>query len=481
MSTVEQPARRTVEQRDPASGQGRVAADFPDFGPDFVWGASTAAYQIEGAVEVDRRGHSVWDTFCAEPGRIADGSSGAVACDHYHRYPEDVALMAELGLAGYRLSLAWPRIQPDGSGPPNQAGIAFYDRLIDQLLSEGIKPMVTLFHWDLPQALQDQGGWGNRATAQRFAEFAAIVADRFADRVSWWAPVNEPNVVTVLGHVIGAHAPGSRLGVEAALPVAHHLLLGHGLAVQALRAAGASGIGSANNHSPVWPASDRPADVAAATSYDQLWNRLFADPILLGRYPAELAELMPGPVADDLAIISQPLDFYGVNYYNPARIGAPDAVDQIEDDPLLGSLPFARLPITGYPRTDFDWPVVPDGLHEILVQLHERYGDRLPPIQITENGCSYSDGPDSAGQVTDSRRIEYLDGHLRAVHRAIADGVAVSGYFCWSLLDNFEWAEGYRQRFGLIHVDYQTQQRTPKDSFHWYAEVIGRHRSAIGR
>jgi beta-glucosidase len=453
--------------------QPEPAADFPDFGPDFVWGASTASYQIEGAVTADGRGRSVWDSFSAEPGRIADGSSGEVACDHYHRYREDVALMARLGLDGYRLSIAWPRIQPAGSGPVNAAGIGFYDRLIDELLGAGIRPMATLFHWDLPQALQDRGGWLERATADRFAEYATVLGEHFGDRITLWAPVNEPNVVTVMGHLLGVHAPGSELGAGA-LTVAHHLLLGHGRAVQALRAAGATGIGSANNHSPVWPASADPADQQAATDYDQLWNRLYADPMLLGSYPERLLPLLPGSAADDLAVIQQPLDFYGLNYYNPVRIGAPE---RGADQPIEG-LSFERLPIDGYPTTDFDWPVIPAGLHEILCQLQQRYGAALPTIHITENGCSYGDGPDGEGRVADQRRIDYLDGHLRAVHRAIGDGVDVGGYFTWSLLDNFEWAEGYRQRFGLVHVDYASQQRTPKDSYRWYAAVIRRHRDS---
>jgi beta-glucosidase len=450
-----------------------VAPDFPKFGPDFVWGASTASYQIEGAVDSDGRGRSIWDTFTAWAGTIADGSSGAVACDHYHRYPEDVALMRSAGLSGYRFSIAWPRIQPDGVGPTNEAGIAFYDRLIDLLLANDIRPMATLYHWDLPQGLQDRGGWAERETALRFADYAAVVAERFADRVSYWAPVNEPNVVTVLGHALGTHAPGSTLGAKV-LHVAHHLLLGHGLAVQALRAADAKSVGCANNHSPVWTASDRPEDVEAARQYDDLWNRLYADPILLGSYPSQFLDLMPDGAAEDLATINQPLDFYGMNYYNPAQIAAAGASSV--PDPMTDGLPFSRVPIEGYPITDFGWPVVPAGLHEILLQLKQRYGDRLPPVHITENGCSYADGPDADGRVADLRRIDYLDAHLRAVHQAIADGVAVDGYFCWSLLDNFEWAEGYRERFGLVHVDYDTLVRTPKDSFHWYTEMIRQQR-----
>ncbi|HTZ44412.1 MAG TPA: GH1 family beta-glucosidase [Jatrophihabitans sp.] len=445
------------------------------FPPGFLWGASTAAYQIEGAAAVDGRGPSVWDTFSHQPGRIADGSTGDVACDHYHRCAEDVALMSRLGLTGYRFSVAWPRIQPAGSGPVNQAGLAFYDRLIDALLARDIAPMLTLFHWDLPQPLQDAGGWLNRDTTARFAEYAAILGERFADRVGYWMPVNEPNVVTLLGHVLGVHAPGSTLGWDA-LPVAHHLLLGHGLAVQALRAAGARRVGSANNHVPVWPASESAADLAAAAGYDDVWNRLFADPILLGSYPERLLPKLPAELLrrlpEDLATIAQPLDFYGLNHYNPARVGAATGGES-----AMERLGFRQVPLEGYPRTDFDWPVVPAGLREVLNQLAQRYPG-LPPVIVTENGCSYADGPGPDGLVHDDRRIAYLDGHLRAVRQAMTDGVPVAGYCCWSLLDNFEWAEGYRQRFGLVHVDYQTQVRTPKDSYAWYAGIIRRNRGS---
>jgi len=443
------------------------------FGPDFIWGASTASYQIEGAVAEGGRGRSVWDTFSHEPGRIADGSTGDVACDHYHRYPTDIELMAELGLTGYRFSFAWPRIQPDGSGAVNREGIGFYDRLIDALLARDIRPLATLFHWDLPQALQDAGGWQQRATAERFAEYAAVLGEHFADRVDSWMPVNEPNVVTFLGHAVGQHAPGLELGMQA-LPVAHHLLLGHGLAVQALRAAAAQRVGSANNHSPVWAASEEPADVAAAAVWDDVWNRLFADPILLGRYPERFAGLLPATDAD-LRTIAEPLDFYGLNYYNPVQIGA--AGPGRDSDPVLEqALGIARLPITDCEHTDFGWPVLPQGLRELLNQLHTRYVDRLAPILITENGCSYGTGPGPDGRVHDEARIRYYDGHLRAIRQAMTDGVAVSGYCAWSILDNFEWAEGYRQRFGLVYVDYESQERIPKDSYHWYADLIRANR-----
>jgi len=456
------------------------ANELSTFPPDFVWGTATAAYQVEGAVAEDGRGPSVWDTFSHEPGRIADGSTGDVACDHYHRLTEDVALMADLGLTGYRFSVSWSRVQPAGSGPVNPAGLDFYDRLIDALLARDIAPMLTLFHWDLPEPLQQAGGWLNRDTTARFAEYADLLGERFADRVGYWMPVNEPNVVTVLGHLLGIHAPGALLGVDA-LGVAHHLLLGHGLAVQALRARGARRVGSANNHSPVWAASDSPADQAAAAGYDDVWNRMFADSMLHGRYPDSVADQLASIAAgrfagftEDLPTIAEPLDFYGANYYNPVRIAAGDSGQQ---PARLGALGFEQVPIDGYPRTDFDWPVVPAGLRELLNQLAGRYGNRLPPVIITENGCSYGDGPGPDGTVADQRRIDYLDGHLRAVRQAMTDGVPVAGYCCWSLLDNFEWAEGYRQRFGLVHVDYDSGARTPKASYRWYADLIRQNRA----
>ena len=432
----------------------------------FRFGASTAAYQIEGATTEDGRAPSVWDTFCAEPGRVVDGSSGAVACDHYHRHREDVALLRELGVDGYRFSIAWPRVQPDGSGPANEAGLDFYDRLVDDLLAAGIAPMAPLFHWDTPQALQDaHDGWLGRETALRFGAYAELVAARLADRVEHWCPVNEPNVLTVLGHATGDHAPGKALHL-AALPAAHHLLLGHGLAVGALRAAGARAVGTATNHAPAWPDSDVDGDRAAADLLDTVWNRCFADPVLLGTYPPGFEGLLPVQEGD-LALIGQPLDFYGVNYYAPYGAASP----------AEGSaLPFERTDISGFPHTDFGWPVIPEGLHELLTRLHERYPGH-PPFVITENGASYNTEPDASGSVPDADRIAYLEGHLAQLELAVRDGVDVAGYYCWSLLDNFEWAEGYTQRFGLAHVDYETQVRTPRESFHWYADVIAAHRS----
>ncbi|GAA5141971.1 GH1 family beta-glucosidase [Nocardioides marinquilinus] len=435
-------------------------ADLPRLPAGFVLGTSTASYQIEGAWDADGKGPSVWDTFAAEPGRIGDGSDGRVACDHYHRWTEDVALLRELGAGGYRFSIAWPRVQPGGSGPVNAAGLDFYDRLVDALVEAGVAPMATLFHWDLPQTLQDAGGWPSRETAERFADYAAACVERLGDRVAQWVPVNEPNVVTLLGHGLGWHAPGLELGFDA-LPVAHHLNLAHGRALAALRAGGARAVGTASNHAPVRAVSESEADRGAAELFDALWNRLFGDPVLLGRYPDLLADALP--VADgDLEAIAAPLDFYGLNYCNPQAVAAA---------PEGAAIPFELREVTGYPTTDFGWPVAPDGLREQIAILGERYPG-LPPIVITENGCSYGTGPDADGVVDDQPRIDYLDAHLRAVAAAIDDGADVRGYYCWSLLDNFEWAEGYAQRFGLVHVDYDTLVRTPKRSFRWYADVV---------
>ncbi|WP_431727582.1 GH1 family beta-glucosidase [Verrucosispora sp. TAA-831] len=437
-------------------------APMPDFPTGFRWGVSTSAYQIEGAADVDGRGPSIWDTFAHSPGRILDGSTGDVACDHYHRYAEDVALMADLGVGAYRFSVAWPRVLPTGTGPVNAAGLDFYERLVDELLGHGIDPVATLFHWDLPQPLQDAGGWLHRDTAHRFAEYADAVSARLGDRVKLWITLNEPFIHMSLGHGTGEHAPGEALLFDA-FPVAHHQLLGHGLAVAALRARSSSPVAIANNYSPVRVLGDDPADAAAGYAYDALHNRLFTDPLLGRGYPTELG-FDTGVVRDgDLDVIAAPLDVLGVNYYNPTGVRAPE-----EGSPL----PFTLVPLTGYPRTAFDWPVAPDGLHDLLGWLHRQYGPDLPPIQITESGCAYDDTPDADGRVPDPDRIAYLDGHLRAVHAAMADGVDVTGYFVWSLLDNWEWAEGFTKRFGLVHVDFATGARTPKSSYTWLREVI---------
>ncbi|NED72001.1 beta-glucosidase [Streptomyces sp. SID9944] len=435
-----------------ATDAGVPPSPLPRFPDGFLWGVSTSAHQIEGAA--DEREPSVWDAFAAGPGRIRDGSTAAVACDHVHRHREDVALLAGLGVDAYRFSVSWPRVLAPG-------GLDFYDRLVDDLCAAGVRPVPTLFHWDLPARLD----WRERDTAARFAAYVTTVAERLGDRVHKWITLNEPAEHTLLGHALGVHAPGERLLFDA-LPVAHHQLLAHGLAVRALRAAGARDIGIANSHGPTWAASRAEADVAAADFYDVLLNRLFADPLLLGSYPSGLGELMPGDVAADLEIIAEPLDWYGINYYAPARVGAPqDAETEIGGVRVPAGLPFTLREIEGYPVTDFGWPVVPEGLTELLTGFRDRYGDRLPPVVVTENGCAY-EGLD------DQDRIAYLDGHLRALHRALTAGVDVRGYFVWSLLDNWEWAEGYTRRFGLVHVDYATQRRTPKASYEWFKEAL---------
>lgn len=451
----------------------KLSLDLPILGKNFVWGTATASFQIEGAVNEGGRGKTSWDAFTAVPGNILGGDTADVACDHYHRYQEDVDLMKELGLDAYRFSFAWSRIQPTGSGPVNREGLDFYDRLVDSLLEAGVAPAPTLFHWDTPLALEEAGGWLNRDTVDRFADYAHIMGEHFSDRIKQWMTINEPVVLTMFGHGAGVHAPGKSLGFGA-LPVAHNLLLAHGRGVTALREAGAVNIGLANNHAPTWPDSQEPEDLMAAGLYDNISNWIFADPILLGKYPEEMAALLPEGLEDDLKEISVPIDFYGINYYNPTLVAAPSAegpgnLDGVE----IGiELPFTIKDIEGYPLTDFGWPSVPSAFTDLLVGFKERYGDKLPPIFITENGCAINDGVGPDGKVHDPRRIEYTDTHLRAVKDAMDQGVDVRGYFHWSLLDNFEWAAGNSTRFGLIHTNFETLERTPKDSFYWYQSVI---------
>nr|WP_042184070.1 GH1 family beta-glucosidase [Kibdelosporangium sp. MJ126-NF4]CTQ93981.1 Beta-glucosidase (EC 3.2.1.21) [Kibdelosporangium sp. MJ126-NF4] len=425
---------------------------FPD---GFLWGVSTSAFQIEGATREGGRGVSVWDTFCATPGKIHNGDNADIACDHYNRFPEDVALMSELGVGAYRFSVAWPRIQPTGRGAVNVEGLDFYDNLVDALCEVGIAPVATLYHWDTPQPLEDAGGWLARDTAERFAEYAAIVGERLGDRVEMWIPLNEPMVETLFGYALGEYAPGHALLFDA-LPAAHYQNLAHGLAVTALRATGAKAVGTANNHSPIWPAADSAEDLEAARHLGAVINWMYSDPVLNGTYPEEVIPYLPTGFADDLSAIKVPLDFYGVNYYEPQGVAKPG-----DGNPL----PFELRPVEGYPLTTNDSPVVPDGLRQFLVSFAARYADALPPIHITESGCSF-DG------VHDRQRIDYHTEHLAALEKAIAEGVDVRGYFVWSLLDNFEWSKGYQPRFGLVHVDYDTLVRTPKDSFHWYRELL---------
>jgi beta-glucosidase len=452
---------------------------FPD---GFLWGAATAAYQIEGAARDDNRGPSIWDTFSRRPGAVHAGHTGDVACDHYHRYREDVALMADLGLGVYRFSIAWPRIQPDGTGPVEPRGLDFYDRLVDELRGRGIEPLVTLYHWDLPQSLEDRGGWTSRETAEHFAEYAEIVHARLGDRIGTWTTLNEPWCSAYLGYASGTHAPG-RQDPAAAFIAVHHLLLAHGLATDALRAAGARTLGITLNPAAVFPAdADSAGDVAAATLVDGLHNRIFFDPILRGEYPADVLEHVarftaPTFVEDgDEKVIATPIDVLGVNYYRPTYVAARPGATGNPMHP--GTEGVAFLPPSGT-VTDMGWAVEPDTLRDLLERIHRDYPGT--PLLITENGAAYPTGPvrddDAPGgiRVPDTDRVGYLDGHLRAAHRAIEAGADLRGYLVWSLMDNYEWAEGYRKRFGIVHVDYRTQQRTPKDSAYWYRDVIHRN------
>lgn len=448
----------------------------PQLPAAFRFGASTASYQIEGAVDEDGRGRSIWDTFAHTPGRTRNGETGDVAIDHYHRWEEDLAHLAEAGIHDYRFSIAWPRVVPAGTGAVNDKGLAFYDRLVDGLLERGIRPVPTLYHWDLPQALEDRGGWLVRDTAEALADYASVVVERLGDRVRDWITLNEMSVQTLYGYALTDHAPGLGLGFGA-LPAAHHQLLAHGLAVQRLRAAGAERVGIAQQHFPVEAASESPEDQLAAGTFHTITNRLFAQPILAGSYPDELRPLIPvddAQLAADLELISAPLDFYGVNFYEPVRIAAPradlDTAGAIEID-LPEELPFAPVLYPSAERTDFGWAIVPEALTALLVGLRESYPS-LPPIVITEGGASFHDAPGADGTVHDLRRIAYLDAHIRAVADAVAAGVDVRGYYVWSAFDNFEWAAGYRERFGLVYVDYATQERIRKSSWAWYRDVI---------
>jgi len=444
--------------------------------PGFELGVAMASYQIEGAVHEGGRGPSIWDTFSHTPGKTARGDNGDVACDHFHRYREDVALMADLGVDAYRLSVAWPRIQPDGRGPVIREGVDFYSRLVDELLGQGITPVVTLYHWDLPQPLEDAGGWPHRDTAHRFAEFAVAVQEHLGDRVRRWITLNEPYCSSVLGYGTGRHAPGVK-DAGASLAAAHHLLLGHGLAVGAMREADPeASYGITLNLEPVSALTDKPQDRAAAARSLVLSNLLFTEPVLAGRYPTDAREIWSASsdfsfLRDgDLEVTSAPLDFLGVNYYFPARVRA---VPHREPEPALrqiDDLGLAAPLLADDEVTEMGWPVDADGIRRLMLWLHETYPG-LPPVYVTENGRAADDTVE-AGAVADPERIRYVDGHLRALAEAVAAGVDVRGYFLWSLLDNFEWAAGYARRFGLVHVDYETQQRLPKASFGWYRDLI---------
>jgi beta-glucosidase len=437
--------------------------------PGFRWGAATSAYQIEGAAGKDGRGQSIWDTFCTVPGSIDGGDTGEVACDHYRRYPEDIALMQYLGLDSYRFSIAWPRILPDGTGRINPAGLDFYDRLVDGLLDAGITPFATLYHWDLPQALQDRGGWPHRDTAYALADFATVVVARLGDRVADWFTINEPLCSAWIGHLEGTMAPGIR-DLSLAIPAAHHLLLGHGLAVTAARAAAPRPIriGAVLNLSPCEPASSTADDIAAARRADGHTNRWWLDPLHGHGYPADMITeygIDPPVCNGDLDIIATPTDHIGINYY----------FRQVVAHDPHGPVPHATMRTSpDWTLTAMGWEAHPEGLRQLLTRVTDEYGAQS--IYVTENGSAWPDHIAPDGTITDPNRIAYLQQHLDACARAVGAGAPLAGYFAWSLLDNFEWAYGYAKRFGLIHVDYPTQQRTVKASGHLYAEIIADHR-----
>lgn len=440
------------------------------FPKDFLWGVAASAYQIEGAYNEDGKGESIWDRFTRWEAHILNGDNGNVACDHYHRYKEDVALIKSLQIPCYSFTVSWTRILPEGHGAVNPKGLDFYSRLVDELLNANIQPKITLFHWDLPQALQDAGGWPSRDTAEYFADYARVVFDRLADRVKLWATHNEPWVSAFLGYAHGLHAPGI-CDYSQAYQAAHHLLLSHGKAVQVFRQGGYGGkIGLALNLNGLLPASNSEEDAAAAQRVHDETHALFLDPIYKGSYPQALFEYIgahqPKVHANDLDAIRQPIDFLGINHYN---------TDLVSFD-LFGGLNKARLTpysAAGWGRTEMNWGIHPQGLKSEVMYLKEKYGN--PFLYLTENGCAMPDIPDQTGFVKDWDRIRFLQAHLQALHEAIQEGANVHGYFVWSVFDNFEWERGYSKRFGLVRVDYKTQQRIPKQSAYWFREVIAKN------
>ncbi len=454
--------------------QALADADIASFFPsNFLWGAATSSYQIEGATREDGRGMSIWDHFSTLPGAIAGGETGDVAVDYYHRWPADIALMKELGFNSYCFSIAWPRILPDGSGPVNEKGLDFYERLIDNLLAQGITPCTKLYHWDLPQALQEKGGWENRDTAYLFAEYAEIVARRLGDRVPYWITHNEPWCASFLGYGIGVHAPGIREN-QWAVQAAHHLLLSHGLAIPRLRAhvKPDAQLGITLNLYPVYPADDRPETQKGVAWVDAFKNRWFLDPIFRASYPQDFFEEFgvqpPVMLADDLTTISAPIDFLGVNYYSRTLVRGRTEEEVQEHG---GSSKYEE--VAGIPSSDYTamgWEVYPQGLSDILMRINRDYAP--PAIMITENGAAFNDELQNGSRVHDAERTSYLREHISSVANALANGVPMKGYFAWSLMDNFEWSEGYSKRFGIVYVDYPTQQRIVKDSGRWYSSFL---------
>jgi len=438
-----------------------LACRFPD---DFIWAVATSSFQIEGAAREDGKGESIWDRFCTVPGVIADASNGDMACDHYHRLNSDLDLIASLGVNAYRFSVSWPRVQPAGKGAWNEKGLDFYERLVDGLLARGIKPHLTLNHWDLPQALQDQGGWTERATMDRFVEYALGMHQRLGDRLAAITTHNEPWVIAVLGHEQGIFAPGIK-SRKTALQVAHHLLVSHGMAVQALRADGCTAdLGIVLNLAPMVPATDSAEDHQAALKADAAGRRWYTDPLFLGQYPQsvldELGDDAPVIHPGDMAHIATPIDYLGVNYYSRQVISASGPVD---------------TKTTGLPLTEMGWEICAQGLTDLLLLLHKDY--KLPAVLITENGGAFKD-PLTQGQVHDADRTDYLRTHIAAMADAMDQGVPMAGYMVWSLMDNFEWSSGYAKRFGIVHVDYATQRRTLKDSALWYRDFLAACRNA---
>jgi beta-glucosidase len=442
----------------------------PALPSDFLWGAATSAFQTEGSPSADGRLPSIWDDFGRTPGAVEGGDTGEVACDSYRRWPEDLDLLRQLGVTSYRFSIAWPRIQPTGRGPANVAGLDHYDQMVDDLLEAGIRPFTTLYHWDLPSALQHTGGWTSRETSYRFAEYATIVAERLGDRVSQWVTLNEPLCSAWIGHMEGRMAPGMR-DLRSAVHASHHLLLAHGLAVQALRSVATKtpSVGIVNNLSPCEPATDTPTDIEAAMRADGHTNRWWLDPLVGRGYPVDMVELygIELPVRQgDMETIATPLDFLGLNYYFRQKIAA---------DPTVATLGFRQVPVEGATTTALDWEVHPAGLEEMLLRLTKDYD--APALYVTENGSAWADEADANGYVADHERTAYLLDHVDAVAEAVAQGAPVRGYFAWTLLDNFEWAYGYRPRFGLAYVDYATQRRVLKLSGQTYRDLIDRNRA----
>jgi beta-glucosidase len=455
------------------------------FPKGFSWGVSTSSYQIEGAASEGGRGPSIWDTFCKTPGRVFHGDTGDIACDHYHRLEEDLDLLAKLGVDTYRFSIAWPRIQPNGVGPANEAGLEFYRKLMDGLEARGIAPVPTLYHWDLPQALQDRGGWVNRDVVEWFSDYARILAEAFRHRVRMWTTINEPWVVAYLGYALPIFAPGAADGGQGAA-THHHLLLAHAAAMEVIRNLdGEAKVGIALNMMHIYPASDDPEDMKAAELADAQLNASFLEPLFNGRYPQMMSSVHPSWAAGkglvregDLERIRAPVDFLSINTYQPRYVCAPSRVAAArsrgftggEPVPYTFGLPFVDIEPAGIQKTDFGWMIEPKGLRDLLLRL----SSQVPgvPLYISENGAAFSDYSDPNGRVVDSERVAYLEGHLRAAHEALSRGVDLRGYWVWSLLDNFEWASGYSKRFGLVYVDFPTGTRIPKDSFLWFRDVI---------